>query len=202
MSWQEIQKLEKEMYERAQRLEKLRKDAKPVAVKNYVFKNLGGEISLLELFGKKERLIMIHNMGQGCRWCTSWADAINGVLVHLESEFAVALVSKDSPEIQRTFALGRKWNFVMASHGGGDYISEQTPQEGDNNMPGIVCYERKDDKIFRKNASIFGPGDVFNPLFHIVTLGGIGMEEFTPQYSYWSRPVKLDDSGQNLNTST
>jgi len=198
MSWQEIKKIEKEISEQVVKLESLRKQASAVPVKNYTFQTPGGKISLLDMFGKKDKLIVIHNMGQGCRFCTSWADAINGSLAHVESAFSVYLVSKDPVDVQRNFALSRQWGFQMASHGGGEYIQEQSVEAGEDNMPGIVCYERKGDQIFRKNSSAFGPGDLFNPLFHIVSLGGIGLEEFTPQYSYWRRPEKMDDGGQNL----
>ncbi len=117
-----------------------------------------GNQNLLDLFGKKNRLIAIHNMGQGCRWCTSWADGINAHLASIESEFSLVLFSKDNPETQRQFALSRGWKFRMASHGGGDYIREQTVQAGEDNMPGIVCYERQGEKIFRKNASVLAQG--------------------------------------------
>ncbi len=206
MSWTEIKKLENEIAERVEKIEGLRKNTKPVEVKNYQFQNLQGKVSLQNLFGSHDKLFAIHNMGTGCRWCTSWADAINGVLLHLESEFSVVLLSKDSPEVQRNFALSRGWKFNMASHGGGEYMKEQNvePSEDEKrqNMPGIVCYEKireiTGDKIYRKNSATFGPGDLFNPLFHIVTLAGVGAEEFTPQYQYWKRPEKMLDGGENL----
>ena len=178
------------------KLEKLRKDAPLVEVKNYTLQTSTGTITLRDLFGKKNRLLVIHNMGQGCRWCTSWADALNGVLVHLESQFSVAVVSKDSVDVQRNLAMNRQWKFIMASHGGGEYITEQTVTAGEANSPGVVTYELKDDKIFRKNSAEFGPGDAFNPLFHFGTLLGIGAEEFPLQYAYWTRPEKLDDGDQ------
>jgi len=58
------------------------------------------------------------------------------------------LVSKDAPEVQRRFANSRGWRFKLASHGGGDYIREQTVMEGPDNMPGAVMYERKGQTIF------------------------------------------------------
>lgn len=193
---QKIQDLEKVMYDTAVQLEKLRRDTKPVEVKNYQFKSLLGDVTLLDFFGKKDKLIVVHNMGQGCRWCTSWADALNGVLVHLESQFSVVVVSKDPPEVQRNLAANRQWKFLMASHGGGEYIAEQSVSPGENNMPGVVTYERSGNKIFRKNSSVFGPGDAFNPLFHYATLLGIGFDDFKLEFSYWKRPEKLDDGGQ------
>ncbi len=194
----EIQKIENEIFTLSQKLEKLRKESKPVKVENYQFKNLNGEISLLELFGGKDQLVAIHNMGQGCRWCTTWADGINGFLPHLESQFSVVLFSKDSPEIQRQFANTRGWRFRMASHGGGPYMSEQSVIQGESNMPGIVVYEKQGREIFRKNASVFGPGDQFCSFWHFLSLAGVGNEEFTPQFSYWKPPTKMDDGGENL----
>lgn len=194
----EIQALEKEALAIATRLEKLRRENTPVPVKNYSLDTLTGPTDLLTLFGDKDTLLVIHNMGHGCRWCTSWADGLNAALPHLENSFAVVLVSKNDPLSQRKFALERGWNFRMASHGGGDYAVEQTVTPGEPDMPGIACYERKDGQVFRKNASEFGPGDFFNPLFHVATLAGVGLEEFTPQFSYWKRPAVMDDGGQDL----
>ena len=95
-------------------------------------------------------------------------------------------------------ALSRQWRFRMVSHGGGKYIKEQTVMPGQNNMPGIVCYQRKEDAIFRKNAGIFGPGDLYCPQWHILSLAGISANDWTAQYNYWHRPQNMDDGGENL----
>lgn len=194
----EIQKIEQEMYDLSLKLGELRKNAAPVEVPNYTFTTLTGEVSLLELFAGKDQLLAIHNMGQGCRYCTLWADGLNGFVPHLEDAFSVVLLSKDSPELQKTFANSRDWRFRMASHGGGAYIQEQSVKASQDNMPGLVCYEKKGDRIYRKNSSIFGPGDQFCSLWHILSLAGRGEEDWVPQYDYWQRPVKMDDGGQNL----
>ena len=177
----------------------MRRDTKPTAVSNYTFKTQNGDTTLLDLFGDKDTLFLIHNMGQGCRYCTLWGDGLNGFIPHLESRFAVAMASKDSPETQRLFANSRGWRFKMVSHGGGNYIKEQTVMTGENNMPGMVCYTRKGSEIFRKNAAIFGPGDEFCPQWNVLSLAGISEEEWTPQFTYWKRPEKMDDGGKNLN---
>ena len=87
----------------------------------------------------------------------------------------------------------------MVSHGGGEYIQEQSVMVGEKNMPGIVCYVRKGDEIYKKNSAIFGPGDEFCSIWNILGLAGINTEEWTPQYNYWKRPDKMDDGGANLN---
>ena len=111
---------------------------------------------------------------------------------------SVVLVSKDDPETQRRFANSRGWRFRLASHGGGDYIREQTVMEEMDNMPGAVVYERAGDKIIRKNDCIFGPGDLYCAMWSLLGLGGLGDEDWTPQYAYWTRPEKLDDGGANV----
>lgn len=196
----ELQNIENQIYTLAKRAEKLRADNPRTPVKNYPFKNQFGEVTLLDLFGDKDKLIVVHNMGQGCRYCTTWADGFNGFVPHLEDRMALVLVSKDDPNSQRRFANSRGWRFRMASHGGeSDYIREQTVVAGQDNMPGIVAYERKGNEIFRKNSSVFGPGDQFCSLWPILSLAGFNEENWTPQFSYWKRPEKMDDGGKNLN---
>jgi predicted dithiol-disulfide oxidoreductase (DUF899 family) len=194
----EIQALEKQLYELTTRLNELRKTSAGATVPDYTFSTLDGEVTLLELFGDHDRLLLIHNMGQGCRYCTLWADGLNGFLPHLESVMPVVLVSKDAPDLQRTFANSRNWRFRLASHSGGDYIEEQSVSAGDNNTPGVVVYERDGDRITRKNAAEFGPGDLFCSIWNLLAMAGIGVSDWTPQYRYWQRPESMDDGGENI----
>lgn len=193
-----IQQLELEIQEQIAKLNALRREAPPAPVKNYRFQTLEGEASLLDLFAGREKLFAIHNMGQGCRYCTLWADGLNALLPHLESVFAVVLLSKDPPEAQRVFANARGWRFRMASHGGGEYIREQSVLPGEGNAPGIVAYARRGDQVVRLNGTPFGPGDLYCPMWHVLSLAGVGEGEWTPQYAYWKRPSKLDDGGQKI----
>lgn len=197
---EEIRELEEQALVIVGRLEVLRRGNTPDPVRNHSFDTLVGTTDLLTLFAGKKSLLIIHNMGDGCRWCTSWADGLNAALPHLEERFSVVLANKNTPAEQRKFALERGWGFRMVSHGGGDYAIEQSVTGDGTDMPGITCYILKDGQIFRKNASVFGPGDFFNPLFHVATLAGIGLEELTPQFSYWKRPVAMDDGGEDLET--
>jgi predicted dithiol-disulfide oxidoreductase (DUF899 family) len=193
----EAERLEFEIYEKAQKLAALRRAEPGVEVQDYAFRTLEGETTLSALFAGRERLLVIHNMGQGCRYCTLWADGIDGVLPHLEEAMAVALVSKDPPEVQRRLAQDRGWRFRMASHGGGKYMTEQSVGEGGND-PGCVVYERTNGKIVRRGRARFGPGDLYSPLWHFLALAGLGEGDFTPQFHYWRRPQKMDDGGAGL----
>ena len=193
-----IVELERQIGELMAELHALQKENPATPVPSYTFKTMAGETTLLDLFGDRERLLAIHNMGQGCRYCTLWADGFNGLLPHLENALAVVLLSKDPPETQRRFANARGWRFQLASHGGGDYIREQSVMDGDDNYPGAVVYQRDGDTILRKNACVFGPGDIYCSMWTLLGLAGLDEENWTPQFTYWRRPESLDDGGQNV----
>jgi len=195
---EDIRAIEQEIFELTQKLNTLRKAQPLEPVQNYIFQTQQGETSLLDLFDQKDKLLVIHNMGQGCRYCTLWADGFNGFVSHLESAMSLVLVSKDPPDLQRKFANDRGWKFKLASHGGGTYIQEQTVTPGENNSPGAVLYERHGDEIFRKNSCEFGPGDLYCSMWGLLGLAGMGEEDWTPQFNYWTRPGKLDDGGLNV----
>ena len=195
---EEIAKIEKQLYELTTKLNELRMSNAGDEVPNYSFSTLDGNVTLLELFGDNDRLLVIHNMGQGCRYCTLWGDGFDGFLPHLESVMSVVLVSRDAPELQRTFANSRNWRFRLASHGGGKYIQEQTVADGGQNTPGVVVYERDGTRITRKNAAEFGPGDLFCSIWNLLGMAGFNAANWTPQYHYWQRPEKMDDGGANM----
>lgn len=194
----EIAALERRIGEQIEQLRQLRKANVAQPVPNYTFATTDGETTLRDLFGERDKLLVIHNMGQGCRYCTLWADGFNGLLPHLEDALAVALVSKDPPTVQRNFANSRGWRFRMASHGGGAYIREQGVFGEAENYPGAVVYERAGEDIRRKNACVFGPGDIYCALWPFLGMAGVDGGDWTPQFHYWKRPERLDDGGENL----
>ena len=67
-----------------------------------------------------------------------------------------------------------------------------------DNFPGAVVYLRDGDTILRKNACVFGPGDVYCAMWTLLGLAGLSEEDWTPQYSYWRRPENMDDGGRNV----
>lgn len=194
----EITAIEKQLFELTTKLNELRKKNSGAEVDNYTFSTLDGEVTLLDLFGGNDRLLVIHNMGQGCRYCTLWADGFNGFLPHLESAMSVVLVSKDSPDIQRKFANSRGWRFRLASHGGAQYIQDQNVMAGEKNAPGAVVYERDGTRITRKNTAVFGPGDLYCSIWNLLGMAGLGVADWTPQYNYWQRPQQMDDGGKDM----
>lgn len=198
MSNDRIVALEREIGRLTAELAALRKTSAGVPVPDYTFATLTGETTLRALFGGRDQLLVIHSMGQGCRYCTLWADGFNGLLPHLESALAVVLVSKDAPDVQRRFANSRGWRFRLASHGGGDYMREQNVSGHDDNSPGAVLYARDGDVILRRNDCVFGPGDLYCAMWPLLGLAGLDAASWTPQFSYWKRPDRLDDGGNDV----
>ncbi|MGH6980510.1 MAG: DUF899 family protein, partial [Stellaceae bacterium] len=107
----EIGRLRNEMRKTQDKIE-------PELVENYTFATADGPAKLGNLFGDKDTLFVIHNMGASCRFCTMWADGFNGVLPHLESRAAFVVSSPDAPDKPRNFKASRGWTFRMVSHQG------------------------------------------------------------------------------------
>src|SRR5690606_947192 len=66
-----------------------------------------GDVALQDLFGDKNELILIHNMGASCQYCTMWADTLHRSLPYLTSRANVVLVSPDTPDNQAKIAKAR-----------------------------------------------------------------------------------------------
>src|SRR5262249_52114129 len=62
---QEIVALRKKMRE-------LQKSVEPQEVEDYELASTAGPVRLSELFGDKDYLFVIHNMGASCPYCTLW----------------------------------------------------------------------------------------------------------------------------------
>ena len=65
MSSERIVELERNIGELIAELNDLRKTNPGTPVPNYTFATLTGQVTLRELFGGKDKLLAIHNMGQG-----------------------------------------------------------------------------------------------------------------------------------------
>ena len=113
-----------ELEKAQQKLAELRRRLPHEPVSDYQLQGADGPVSLSALFGEKEDLILVHNMGSGCSYCTMWADNFNGVAHHLQDRAAFALVSADSPSAQQEFARGRGWRFPIYSAAGSTFTAE------------------------------------------------------------------------------
>jgi len=95
----EMQALHLKIAETRKELIRLKKGLSVGVVDDYTFQSgPDSTIKLSELFGERDDLIVIQNMGQGCKYCTLWADGFSGLISHLENRAALALVSPDPIE--------------------------------------------------------------------------------------------------------
>jgi predicted dithiol-disulfide oxidoreductase (DUF899 family) len=144
--------------------------AEPQEVENYRFTASDGPARLSELFGDKEYLFVIHNMGTACPNCTMWADGFNGVLTHLEDRAAFVVTSPDDPATQRAFAASRGWRFRMVSHQGTGFAADMGYRDETGWLPGVSVFKRSGDKIVRVSDAPFEPDDDFCTVWHLFDL--------------------------------
>ncbi|HEU4334312.1 MAG TPA: DUF899 family protein [Candidatus Eisenbacteria bacterium] len=181
----EIERLEEELLQGAQRLAELKRGLPRLPVKDYVLAGPSGPVSLSSLFGAKDDLIVIHNMGKGCRYCTLWADGFNGVWPHLADRAGFVVCSPDSVETQKTFAESRGWTFPMVSGHGSSFIEDMGFRSEKSWRPGVSTFHRSGDGAIERVASAeFGPYDPFCGVWHLIALLDEGEKGWEPKYAY------------------
>ncbi len=149
----------------------------PQEVQDYEFTNTDGTLRLSELFGQHDDLILVHNMGVACSYCTLWADGYNGIHPHVVSRAGFAVSSPDRPPVQKKFADSRGWRFPMVSHAGSRFAADMGYVSAKGGwMPGVSVFRREGPKILRVSDTGFSPGDDFCTLWHFFDLlpGGVG----------------------------
>src|SRR6266542_1708219 len=153
----ELSKTRKKMFKVMSRLGK--RDVQDYTLKD----SSGGDVKLSRLFGDKKDLVLVHNMGKACNYCTLWADGFNGTTYFINKLAAFALVSPDAPDVQKSFAAERGWTFPMYSGAGSAFTKDMGYQTKDGKyLPGASVFHKEDDgKITRVSKTYFGPGDFF-----------------------------------------
>jgi predicted dithiol-disulfide oxidoreductase (DUF899 family) len=156
----------------------------PQEVRDYELASARGPVRLSDLFGGQDTLIVIHNMGAGCSYCTLWADGFNGVYDHLQNRAAFVVASPDAPNQQQKFAAGRGWKFPMVSYQGNTFGEDMGYRPDGRAMPGISVFKREGERITRVSDTGFSPGDDFCTVWHILDLIPEGAAGWQPQYRY------------------
>ena len=149
----------------------LRRELGSMPVQDYPLTDWDGNtVMLSEAFGAYDRMVLIHNMGFACHYCTLWAEGFNGLWKHIESgEYAAPakflLISNDRPDQQKAGAAMRGWDFTMLSARGTNLFSDLGfAQEKDGELhwwPGVSTLVKADGNIQRTGMTSFGPGDQF-----------------------------------------
>ena len=179
---EQIEGLRKKMVE-------IQKSTPDEEIKNYEFTGPNGTTTLNDLFGTKNELIMVHNMGQGCSYCTLWADGFNGFTEHFNDRAQMVLSTPDDFKSFSSFAEKRGWKFQYFSTDGMDFPKDMgffgdygNGKEGPH--PGLSFFYKKDGKIFRNASDNLGPGDQYCSIWHMFDMLKEGKNDWNPKQSY------------------
>lgn len=150
-------------------------------VQDYPLKDHAGRtVKLSQAFGVNDTLILVHNMGRKCPYCTLWADGFNALWQNIENgvpgvgkKAAFVVVSPDDAANQKKFAASRGWTFRMLSSAGTSLFRDMGYADEQNRpWPGVSILRKKGSKISRIARDFFGPGDKYNPIFSFYELIG------------------------------
>ncbi len=183
----ELRELEAEMSTLQARINEARRRAGAMAVQDYTLQTTNGApVKLSELFGDKRDLIVVHNMGQKCVYCTLWADGFVGFADHLNSRAAFVLCSADEPATARAFAASRNWPYRVVSGHGSTFTHDMGFQpKPDEVWPGVSTFHRSTDGMISRIATAgFGPGDSFCGIWHMLDMLKDGPASWEPKYTY------------------
>lgn len=183
----EIERLEAEIAELHKRLGEARRRASPEPVQDYLLRRPdGAAVRLSDLFGGREDLLVVHNMGRKCAYCTLWADGFESLRPHLENRCAFALASADEPEVARQFAASRGWSYPVVSAAGSTFAKDMGfESDAGDPWPGVSAFRRLEDgSIVRTGRAAFGPGDPFSAVWHFFDLLEGGAKGWSPKFSY------------------
>jgi predicted dithiol-disulfide oxidoreductase (DUF899 family) len=163
----------------------LRATAEPEEVRDYTLAAPRGDIRLSDLFGDRRDLIVIHDMGVCCPYCTLWADGYNGIYHHLAERAAFVVSSPDPPDAQRAFAAERGWRFRMVSHHATTFAADMGYRsESGGFLPGVSTFQKDGSRILRISDAPCDAGDDFCALWHLFDLLPGGANGFRPKLRY------------------
>jgi predicted dithiol-disulfide oxidoreductase (DUF899 family) len=190
----EIEQLFQEIQAKRNQIIDLLKQNPETINKQYSFVDWSNNrVQLADLFGDKDDLIVIHNMGKGCVYCTLWADEINGVRDHLSNRASLVVINPNPIDVQKEFAANRGWQFKMLSDQDMDFTFDMGfAMEKDGKryaQPGFSTFHRDaSGTITRIGYDEFGPGDQYSNVWHFFDMLKDGPNEWEPDYKY-----ELDD---------
>ncbi len=179
----EVQDLERELFELKQRLSAARRTqaAEPVP-DGYMFETADGPCRLSDFFGDHDELLVVHNMGVSCPYCSLWADGFVGLYAHLTTRAGFVLVNADPLDVQASAKAARGWPFPMARDPEWAFARDMGYASDAGLLPGVSALRRlADGGMVRTNHTAFGPGDDFCAVWPMWDLLDGGAGEWHPR---------------------
>ncbi len=182
----QIESLQSDIAKKRKEILALRAQAAPEPVADYTLHDREGRaVKLSDLFDDRDELLVIHNMGKACKYCTLWADGLTGFTRAMSDRVPFVLISPDEPAVQKEFADSRSWNFDMLSAAGTSFIADMGfYKEKEGYYPGVSALFRKDGQIYRASYDFFGPGDTYASIWHFFDLLPKRVNGWQPKYEY------------------
>lgn len=165
---QKIFQLEQDVFTMRNTIEELRAKQEAKEVPNYTFQSTHGKTTLSDLFEEHHSLILLHNMGKQCPYCTMWADGLNLAYERINEKTALVLSSPDSPEVQLEYAKEKDWTLPMVSLSDPSFKQDFTSVITYGGLSVFLKDER--GTITLSTQTLFGPGDEFGILYHLLNL--------------------------------
>ena len=181
---EQLEGYENEIRKIREKIRDIQTSREPEPIEDYRFESADGQVSLSELFGAKQTLFVIHNMGKSCSYCTLWADGFNGVVEHLENRAGFVVSSPDSVDVQTEFAASRGWRFRMVSTNKTTFAQDLGYRPDDMWLPGVSVFKKGREGVVRVSDTAFGPGDDFCGLWHLFDLIPEGAGDWQPKFAY------------------
>jgi len=181
--------------------------------KMYVFDSLEGKVTLAELFGSKNQLVVYHFMfgpgwKDGCPHCSFWADHYDSVNFHIGQRDTMFVVVSRAPlsEIE-PFKRRMGWRFRWVSSNENDFNFDFhvsfTPQELKSGKPfynyrtvkmnidereGVSAfYKDKDGQVYHTYSAYERGIDLMNTTYNFLDLTAKGRDEKPGHAQDWVR---------------
>ncbi len=185
-TYEQIAQLHKQIEQSRKEIIELRSKLELEPVQDYSLKDWSGnEVLLSSLFDERDELLIIHNMGKRCSYCTLWADGFNGSVLPLNDRMPFVVTSPDLPVVQKEFAESRGWKFKMLSTDGTTFAKDLGFEpKSKTYYPGVSALIRKEGKIYRASYDQLGPGDFYCSVWHLFDLFPKRSNDWQPKYKY------------------
>jgi predicted dithiol-disulfide oxidoreductase (DUF899 family) len=153
----ELLRAERELEEHAKQVEAQRRELPWVTVeKEYAFATEEGPKSLPELFDGRSQLLIYHLMfgedwAVACPGCSSLADGLGGVVMHLNDRDVTLLCMSYAPlEKLLTYKRRRRWTVPYVSAHGDDFLFDYGYAFRREQMAGIIREEFDMGQLLRE----------------------------------------------------
>jgi predicted dithiol-disulfide oxidoreductase (DUF899 family) len=173
-----------------------------LVTQDYVFAGEAGPVTLSELFGDKEALLLYGfmlgpQMVQACPSCTSIVDALDGEMRHIRQQAAIAVVARSPLPRLIAHARDRGWRDtqLLSSADNSFHRDYHAEDEAGRQRPVMNVFRREGGAIRHAWATELAftppdPGqdprhiDLAWPLWGLLDMSPEGRGEFRPRLSY------------------